>query len=97
MKKLFAFGMAAAMTLSLAACGGAASSAAPSEAASEASSEAASSEAAAESTDATGKTWVIATDTVFKPLSTPMPPATLSALMLILLRPSPRTRALTTR
>ena len=55
------------MTLSLAACGGAASSAAPSEAASEASSEAASSEAAAESTDATGKTWVIATDTVFKP------------------------------
>lgn len=67
MKKLFAFGMAAAMTLSLAACGGAASSAAPSEAASEASSEAASSEAAAESTDATGKTWVIATDTVFKP------------------------------
>ena len=67
MKKLFAFGMAAAMTLSLAACGGAASSNAPSEAASEASSEAASSEAAAESSDATGKTWVIATDTVFKP------------------------------
>ena len=61
MKKLFAFGMAAAMTLSLAACGGAASSAAPSEATSEASSEVASSEAAAESTDATGKTWVIAT------------------------------------
>ena len=46
MKKLFAFGMAAAMTLSLAACGGAASSAAPSEAASEASSEAASGQAA---------------------------------------------------
>ena len=45
MKKLFAFGMAAAMTLSLAACGGAASSAAPSEAASEASSEAASGQA----------------------------------------------------
>ena len=55
------------MPLSLAACGSAASSAAPSEAASEASSEAASSESAAESTDATGKTWVIATDTVFKP------------------------------
>ena len=54
MKKLFAFGMAAAMTLSLAACGGAASSAAPSEATSEASSEAASSEAAAEYTDASG-------------------------------------------
>lgn len=67
MKKLFAFGVAAAMTLSMAACGGAASSAAPSEATSEASSEAASSEVAAESTDATGKTWVIATDTVFKP------------------------------
>ena len=46
MKKLFAFGMAAAMTLSLAACGGAASSAAPSEATSEASSEAASGQAA---------------------------------------------------
>ena len=45
MKKLFAFGMAAAMTLSLAACGGAASSNAPSEAASEASSEAASGQA----------------------------------------------------
>ena len=45
MKKLFAFGMAAAMTLSLAACGGAASSAAPSEATSEASSEAASGQA----------------------------------------------------
>lgn len=66
MKKLLAFGMAAAMTLSLAACGGSASSTASSEAASEASSEAASTEEAA-STDASGKTWVIATDTVFKP------------------------------
>ena len=45
MKKTLALGMAAAMTLSLAACGGAASSAAPSEAASEASSEAASGQA----------------------------------------------------
>lgn len=66
MKKLLAFGMTAAMTLSLAACGGSASSTASSEAASEASSEAASTEEAA-STDASGKTWVIATDTVFKP------------------------------
>ena len=59
MKKIFALGLAAMMALSLAACGGAASS---SEAAS---SEAASSEAAAAET--TGKKWVIATDTVFKP------------------------------
>lgn len=67
MKKIFALGMAAMMALSLAACGGAASSAASSEAASSeaASSEAASSEAAAAET--TGKKWVIATDTVFKP------------------------------
>lgn len=67
MKKYVALGMAAMMALSLAACGGAASSAASSEAASSeaASSEAASSEAAAAET--TGKKWVIATDTVFKP------------------------------
>ena len=63
MKKIFALGMAAMMALSLAACGGAASSTAASSAA--ASSEAASSEAAAAET--TGKKWVIATDTVFKP------------------------------
>ena len=63
MKKIFALGMAAMMTLSLAACGGAASSTAASSEA--ASSEAASSEAAAAET--TGKKWVIATDTVFKP------------------------------
>ena len=63
MKKLFALGMAAMMALSLAACGGAASSTAASSEA--ASSEDASSEAAAAET--TGKTWVIATDTVFKP------------------------------
>ena len=62
MKKLLAFGMAAMMALSLAACGGAASS---SEAAS---SEAASSEAASTAeTAGSDKTWVIATDTVFKP------------------------------
>ena len=63
MKKYFALGMAAMMALSLAACGGAASSTAASSEAS--SSEVASSEAAAAET--TGKTWVIATDTVFKP------------------------------
>ena len=63
MKKFFALGMAAMMALSLAACGGAASSTAASSEA--ASSEVASSEAAAAET--TGKTWVIATDTVFKP------------------------------
>lgn len=67
MKKLLAFGMAAMMALSLAACGGAASSseAASSEAAS---SEAASSGAASTAeTAGSDKTWVIATDTVFKP------------------------------
>lgn len=68
MKKLLAFGMAAMMALSLAACGGAASSseAASSEAAS---SEAASSGEAASTAETAGsdKTWVIATDTVFKP------------------------------
>ena len=63
MKKYVALGMAAMMALSLAACGGAASSTAASSEA--ASSEAASSEAAAAET--TGKKWVIATDTVFKP------------------------------
>ena len=63
MKKYVALGMAAMMALSLAACGGAASSTAASSEA--ASSEAVSSEAAAAET--TGKTWVIATDTVFKP------------------------------
>ena len=63
MKKYVALGMAAMMALSLAACGGAASSTAASSEA--ASSEVASSEAAAAET--TGKKWVIATDTVFKP------------------------------
>ena len=53
------------MALSLAACGGASSSAASSSEA--ASSEAATSEAAGTDASATGKTWVIATDTVFKP------------------------------
>ena len=62
-KKLLSLLLALAMCLSLAACGGAASSTAASSEA--ASSEVASSEAAAAET--TGKTWVIATDTVFKP------------------------------
>ena len=53
MKKLFALGMASVMALSLAACGGSASSAA--------------SGAADTSSEATGKKWVVATDTVFKP------------------------------
>lgn len=62
MKKLLAFGMAAALTLSLAACGGGASSSSAA-----ASSEGASSESAASTASTEGKTWVIATDTVFKP------------------------------
>ena len=57
MKKLLAFGVASVMALSLAACGGASSTAASSEAAAD----------TAASTEATGKKWVIATDTVFKP------------------------------
>lgn len=64
MKKLFAFGMAAAMALSLAACGGAGSSSAASTT-DTASSEAATAETSG--TAASGKKWVIATDTVFKP------------------------------
>ena len=64
MKKLFALGMAAMMALSLAACGGAGSSSAAS------TTDLASSEAATAETSGTaasGKKWVIATDTVFKP------------------------------
>lgn len=66
MKKLFALGMAAVMALSLAACGGAASS--TSAASSSAAEDTASSEAASTAeTAGSDKTWVIATDTVFKP------------------------------
>ena len=61
MKKLLALGMAAMMALSLAACGGAASSSEST------SSEASTSEAATAETAGSDKTWVIATDTVFKP------------------------------
>lgn len=63
MKKLFALGMAAVMALSLAACGGAASSTSTASSATEG----ASSEAASAETAGSDKTWVIATDTVFKP------------------------------
>lgn len=63
MKKMLALGMAAMMALSLAACGGSASS---SEAASS-SSAASTSEAATAENAGSDKTWVIATDTVFKP------------------------------
>lgn len=62
MKKLLALGMAAMMALSLAACGGAASS---SEAT--ATAETATAETATAETAGSDKTWVIATDTVFKP------------------------------
>lgn len=57
MKKLFAFGMASVMALSLAACGGSASSAASG----------AADTSSAATAEATGKKWVVATDTVFKP------------------------------
>lgn len=61
MKKLLALGMAAMMALSLAACGGAASTSEST------SSEASTSEAATAENAGSDKTWVIATDTVFKP------------------------------
>ena len=60
MKKLFALGMAAVMALSLAACGSTPST-------SSSAAESASSEAASAETAGSDKTWVIATDTVFKP------------------------------
>jgi len=61
MKRLFALGMAAMLALSLAACGGSTASTSTS------TSEGASSEAATTETSGSDKTWVIATDTVFKP------------------------------
>ena len=66
MKKLLALSMAAMMALSLAACGGAASSEATS---ASSTTEGASSSEAASTAETAGsdKTWVIATDTVFKP------------------------------
>lgn len=66
MKKLLALSMAAMMALSLAACGGSASSDAAS---ASSTTEGASSSEAASTAETAGsdKTWVIATDTVFKP------------------------------
>ena len=63
MKKLIALGLTSVLAAYLVACGGAASSAAESAAPAESAS---ASESAADST-AADKTWVIATDTVFKP------------------------------
>lgn len=64
MKKLFALGMAAMMALSMAACGSTSTSS--SEAASS-TAETATAETATAETAGSDKTWVIATDTVFKP------------------------------
>ncbi|WP_294808187.1 transporter substrate-binding domain-containing protein [uncultured Gemmiger sp.] len=67
MKKLIALGLTSVLAAYLVACGGAASTASSSAAESAAPAESASaSESAADST-ASDKTWVIATDTVFKP------------------------------
>ena len=67
MKKLIALGLTSVLAAYLVACGGAASTASSSAAESAAPAESASaSESAADSTPA-DKTWVIATDTVFKP------------------------------
>ena len=67
MKKLIALGLTSVLAAYLVACGGAASTASSSAAESAAPAESASAtESAAEST-AADKTWVIATDTVFKP------------------------------
>ena len=67
MKKLVALGLTSVLAAYLVACGGAASTASSSAAESAAPAESASTaESAAEST-ASDKTWVVATDTVFKP------------------------------
>ena len=67
MKKLIALGLTSVLAAYLVACGGAASTASSSAAESAAPAESASaSESTADST-ASDKTWVIATDTVFKP------------------------------
>ena len=67
MKKLIALGLTSVLAAYLVACGGAASTASSSAAESAAPAESTSaSESAADST-AADKTWVIATDTVFKP------------------------------
>ena len=81
MKRVLSLLLAAGMACSLAACGGNTTAG-----------------DTAENTDqssASGsdKVWVIATDTVFKPLSTPTRTVTLSASTSILSRRSPRIRA----
>lgn len=66
MKKMFALGMAAMMALSMAACGSSTSSSTAASSGAESTSSASSAASTAE-TAGSDKTWVIATDTVFKP------------------------------
>ena len=67
MKKLIALGLTSVLAAYLVACGGAASTASSSAAESAAPAESASTAESAADSTAADKTWVIATDTVFKP------------------------------
>ena len=67
MKKLVALGLTSVLAAYLVACGGAASTASSSAAESAAPAESASTAESAADSTAADKTWVIATDTVFKP------------------------------
>ena len=67
MKKLIALGLTSVLAAYLVACGGAASTASSSAAESAAPAESASTAESAADSTASDKTWVIATDTVFKP------------------------------
>lgn len=67
MKKLIALGLTSVLAAYLVACGGAASTASSSAAESAAPAESASATESAADSTASDKTWVIATDTVFKP------------------------------
>lgn len=67
MKKMFALGMAAMMALSMAACGSSTSSSSAAASSGAESTSSASSAASTAETAGSDKTWVIATDTVFKP------------------------------
>lgn len=67
MKKLIALGLTSVLAAYLVACGGAASTASSSAAESAAPAESASTTESAADSTAADKTWVIATDTVFKP------------------------------
>ena len=67
MKKLIALGLTSVLAAYLVACGGAASTASSSAAESAAPAESASAAESAADSTAADKTWVIATDTVFKP------------------------------